>query len=82
MDGEEKKHSVDSGKEYYVEEEKHSTGPGEKKNGNLIEEAYLYITSSTYRDGYPDCRKRVIQEKAKQQEGEKWHQEQAVLQVL
>ena len=70
MDGEEKD-STDSGDEYYVEEEKHSTGPGEKKNGGFIEAAYLYITSSTYRDGCPDSRKRVIQNKAKQQEGEK-----------
>ena len=49
MDGREKKHSVDSREKYDVDKEKHSTGPGEEKNDDLlIEEVYLYLTSSTY----------------------------------
>ena len=66
MDGGENKHSVDSGEEYDVDEEKHSTGPGQEKNVDLlIEEANLYITSSTYPEGCPDNNKREIQKKAK-----------------
>ena len=57
---------MDSGEEYDVDEEKHSTGPGEEKNDDLlIEEAYLYITSSTYPERCPDSRKRIIRKKAK-----------------
>ena len=51
MNSEEKKHSVDSGEEYDVDEE---------KNNDLIEKVYLYIISSTYPEGCPDSRKRVI----------------------
>ena len=66
MDGGEKKHSMDSGEEYDGDKEKHSTGLGEEKNGDLlIEEVYLYITSSTCPEGCPDSRKRVIRKKSK-----------------
>ena len=43
MDGEEKTHSVDSGEEYDVDGDKDSTGPGEKNDDLLIEEAYLTL---------------------------------------
>ena len=67
MDGEERKHSVDSGEEYNVDKEKHSTGHGEVKNryDDLIEELYLYITSSTCHEECHDSRKRVNRKKAK-----------------
>ena len=49
--GEKKKHSMESGEEYDVDEE---------KNDDLIVKAYLYIISSTYPEGCPGSRKRVI----------------------
>ena len=54
MDGEEKTHSVDSGEECDVDKDKDSTGPGEKNDDLLIEEAYLYPTSSTYHEECSD----------------------------
>ena len=56
MDGEET-HSIDA-------EEKHDM-KGEEKDGALLEDAYLYITTSAYPEGCTDSRKRVIRKKAK-----------------
>ena len=47
---------MESGEEYDVDEE---------KNDDLIVKAYLYIISSTYPEGCPGSRKRVIWKKAK-----------------
>ena len=61
----EEKHGMDGKKKHDMDGEDKHDMDDEEKDGALLEDAYLYITTSAYPEGCTDSRKRVIRKKAK-----------------